>query len=156
MRCFTWTFADRKNKTLGYGRTGYLLCPDNKYIKEPCYKGTGIFGGKDVYELVVDWNRHLLKKIYSRIPITCEMDEKELQVALAAMESDSAAAAKAQELFAEGPEIYRDEWKRSIGITISFLFERKVNLTGFKPIKVVSGKSKHIKYNQLPYSKVAQ
>ena len=34
----------------------YLLLPDGGLIKETTYEGYGIFGGKDVYALVANWN----------------------------------------------------------------------------------------------------
>lgn len=156
MGCFTWTFADKRGRYLGYGRRGYLMCPNNKHIKETNYEGYGIFSGKDVYELVVDWNRSLLKKIYERLPQRYELDRKEFQIAMAAMESDEAAELKAQELFSNGPMVFRKEWKRNIGITISFFFERNPEFKGFKPIKIVSTASPKNRYDQLPYSKLTQ
>ena len=38
----------------------YLLIPKEiggGHVKEPCYDGYGHFGGRDVYDLVADWNR---------------------------------------------------------------------------------------------------
>jgi hypothetical protein len=65
MGYFTWYFADRPRKKIPYD-TGisYVACPDGSYIREQGYYGYGIFGGRDVYELVVDWNRDKIPEIY--------------------------------------------------------------------------------------------
>lgn len=68
MGIFTFTFADRptvRNKhgdyisdcVAPYGRYSAILTPDNKLIKEDCYKGDGIWGGHDVFELLAEWNK---------------------------------------------------------------------------------------------------
>lgn len=57
MGCFSWMFADKANKkALNIGESAYLLYPDGSSIHEPCYEGYGRFDGRDVYDLVVDWN----------------------------------------------------------------------------------------------------
>ena len=43
----------------------YVLVPEEVgggHIHERCYDGYGNFGGRDVYELVADWNRRYLKE----------------------------------------------------------------------------------------------
>ena len=77
MGYFTWTDARCKKPRLkkdGYeyyasDKIGYdcwckVICPDNTEIIEPSYYGYGIFGGKDVYDLVVDWNKDRLAEIF--------------------------------------------------------------------------------------------
>ena len=61
MGSFSWLFADTNNtKNLRANRRGYVACPDGTFICEPCYETYGIFDGKDVYDLVVDWNRKFI------------------------------------------------------------------------------------------------
>ena len=61
MGSFSWLFADTNNtKNLRANRRGYVACPDGTFICEPCYETYGIFDGKDVYDLVVDWNREFI------------------------------------------------------------------------------------------------
>ena len=56
MGCFTFTFAGT-NKSMKYYKQVYLALPDGTFLKEPSYDGYGIIAGKDVYGLVVDWNK---------------------------------------------------------------------------------------------------
>lgn len=61
MGSFSWLFADTNNtKNLRADRRGYVACPDGTFICEPCYETYGIFDGKDIYDLVVDWNRKFI------------------------------------------------------------------------------------------------
>ena len=47
-------------KNLRANRRGYVACPDGTFICEPSYETYGIFDGKDIYDLVVDWNRKFI------------------------------------------------------------------------------------------------
>ena len=78
MGYFTWTDARKQPRTLPFGGyytadkvsyDGYakVVCPDNSEIVELCYEGYGRFDGKDVLELVVDWNKNCLKEIFDNI-----------------------------------------------------------------------------------------
>lgn len=61
MGSFSWLFADTNNtKNLRANRRGYVACPDGTFICEPSYETSGIFDGKDIYDLVVDWNRKFI------------------------------------------------------------------------------------------------
>lgn len=63
MGSFSWLFADTNNtKNLRANRRGYLACPDGTFICEPSYETYGIFDGKDIYDLVVDWNRKFISE----------------------------------------------------------------------------------------------
>lgn len=63
MGSFSWLFADTNNtKNLRANRRGYVACPDGTFICEPSYETYGIFDGKDVYDLVVDWNREFISE----------------------------------------------------------------------------------------------
>lgn len=64
MGFWTYTYACIKKRapaceSMGYdGRKPVVLAlPDGTFLKEDCYDGYGIICGKDVLELVVDWNR---------------------------------------------------------------------------------------------------
>lgn len=63
MGSFSWLFADTNNtKNLRADRRGYVACPDGTFICEPSYETYGIFDGKDIYDLVVDWNREFISE----------------------------------------------------------------------------------------------
>lgn len=71
---FSFMYADTDNqKALRVGGEAYVLCPDGTVIHEDCYDGYGRFGGKDIYELVADWNRKYLAEhpefTISQLPI---------------------------------------------------------------------------------------
>ena len=59
---FSFMYADSNNaRSLKVGGSAFVICPDGKSIYESDYEGNGIFCGKDIYELVVDWNEEFLK-----------------------------------------------------------------------------------------------
>lgn len=67
MGVFSWCTSDTRksipctNKAYkGAPSTVYLLNPFGEPYKEMGYDGYGVFGGRDVYELVVEWNRPFL------------------------------------------------------------------------------------------------
>lgn len=64
MGFWTYTYAGIKQKAPTHESMGYdgrkpvvLALPDGTFLKEDHYDGYGIICGKDVLELVVDWNR---------------------------------------------------------------------------------------------------
>ena len=76
MGCFSWVFCDKgpvrkkndtdvyarptKEQRLMIGEEAYVLIPKEfggGHIYESRYDGYGNFGGKDIFELVADWNR---------------------------------------------------------------------------------------------------
>lgn len=65
MGFFSWITSDTKKSISNtYSDRGtfpvYVLIPEEfggGHIKEDCYEGYGVFGGKDVYELVAQWNK---------------------------------------------------------------------------------------------------
>ena len=68
MGCFSWIYCDT-NKPLKIGKSARLLIPatfnnGNKggSIYESAYDGYGNFGGRDVYDLVAEWNREFLSE----------------------------------------------------------------------------------------------
>lgn len=85
MGFFTWTDARRNPRKLkcgdyssadkiGYGGYAKIVCPDNTEIIEPYYEGYGMFDGKDIYDLVVDWNKTYLKDIFDKKDKGCYMN----------------------------------------------------------------------------------
>ena len=63
MGCFSWTFADTDNQQkLRLDHRGYLALPDGNFLCANDYEGFGEFEGRDVYELVVWWNREYIAK----------------------------------------------------------------------------------------------
>lgn len=113
---FSWLDCKTKEQIVDdFTRDVYVLVPDEfggGHIHESCYDGYGHFGGKDIYELVVDWNRgyiptaiqHLdadewvcvngkedidnLMNFYNGADITCE--KRWLGIILACYDKDNA------------------------------------------------------------------
>lgn len=62
MGLFSWITADT-NESIpvnGSNRECFpvtVLCPDGTKLTEQNYEGYGIFSGKDIYQLVAQWNR---------------------------------------------------------------------------------------------------
>ena len=159
MGFFTWTDARRQPKKrrdgeyvtadkIGYGGYAKVVCPDNTEIIENYYDGYGEFGGHDIYDLVVDWNKEHLEDIF------CAMPEDHWgyhlkEVATAFQNDDTYALNKeVSRLIDSGKEaeFFRDEWKRTIGIAIACHDEDNINLPF--PIKITTTKW-HRKYDEL-------
>ena len=72
MGAFSWCTSDTKKSIpccIPFGDlpgTVYLLNPFGEPYKETDYEGYGEFGGRDVYELVVEWNREYLSPDHIR------------------------------------------------------------------------------------------
>lgn len=72
MGYFSWKYCDVKTNDnsinrviIGKNRYSYVLIPKEfggGHIVERCYDGYGRFGGKDIYELVAEWNRAFLSE----------------------------------------------------------------------------------------------
>jgi len=65
---FSWLDCKDRNRQIldDVKKTSYLLVSKiygGGHIVEKCYDGYGNFGGKDVYDLVADWNRFACDKI---------------------------------------------------------------------------------------------
>ena len=125
MGCFSWITCDTNQCIIcGRHKDVYVLIPrefGGGHITELCYDGYGEFGGKDIYELVVEWNRAHLADIYEMPDWKCVRTEKLRSIALAYMKDGEDAAQKlADTLFTgEGYGWIRKEWKRNIGIEIA-------------------------------------
>lgn len=96
-------------------RDVYVLIPKEfggGHIKETCYDGYGRFGGHDIYDLVVDWNRDYLEEYHKDHSFKCDwlQNRASVEEALEKME------------------------KREIGISISCYDEDNEKL--YYPIKI--------------------
>ena len=111
MGFYSWKFADTKNRQrLMVGAPAYVACPAGTFIFS-YYDGYGHFNGKDIWELVADWNRDHL----DGLKLKHQVVTKDGEIAdFAAGKSDS---------YME--EHYGSEWKRDIGIDIACLNEKE-------------------------------
>ena len=160
MGYYTWKLANKNNTvSAGYYRKLYVLCPDDSFIAEPFYDGYGEFDGHNIFELVVDWNRPYLKDIFAKLQGEADAKGEAVwgmqyaEVAIAAMESDASAAAKAKEIFKSETDI--EEWKRIVGIAIACENNSELPF----PIKIVNhmqNGGKRLKYADLPASMQTQ
>lgn len=113
-------------------RDVYVLVPKEfggGHIKETCYDGYGNFGGHDIYDLVVDWNKNYLKHIVKEINTwKCDWDERSIEVL--------------NDFLHEREPIFNNEnWtmkKRHFGITLACYNEDNARLR--YPIKITYDK----------------
>lgn len=168
MGIFTWTDARlksperrdyeyRRRDLVEYGSYGKIVCPDNTVYETECYDGYGSFGGKDAYELVVEWNREDLKSIFTTI-VDCKKFGRKL-AGIAARFAEGASDEEIREdvrkQVAEGTlsEFLVSDWKRNIGIAISC--DDKDNASLRYPIKIVNTRES-VRYENLYPSRSTQ
>lgn len=152
MGCFSWMFCNRDNKVaLKIGRKGYLLLPDDTCIMEEVYNGYGVFGGKDVYALVAEWNREHLTEDMLRRPRYDRGDNEDVYrynmdyyITAVCRLYDYKSGKYTDE---EMQEKYGMDWKRELGINIACYDEQNAALPF--PIKISSAKRK---YSEMPPS----
>lgn len=120
----------------------YLLNPFGTPYKEADYEGYGVFGGRDVFELVAEWNKPFLSSANIKKPDMSrrsQSSEKE-EYCRAALDSYNAKCLRLSD-FVSGKSdeymsnIYGPSWKREIGIDISCYDKEHVKLR--YPIKIV-------------------
>lgn len=79
MGIFSWKTCDSERRIMvGKQKNVYLLIPKEfggGHIVETCYDGYGRFGGKDIYELIVDWNRDYIMKQGIEVAFANEREE---------------------------------------------------------------------------------
>jgi len=67
---FSWLDCKTQEQVIdGRPRKSYVLVPKEfggGHIEEECYEGYGVFGGHDVYDLVVDWNVKYLAQVFEQ------------------------------------------------------------------------------------------
>lgn len=149
MGYFTWTdcaYPPVKKKNDEYAhKVGYIkyvrvICPDDSIIEEQCYEGYGRFNGKDIFELLVDWNKPYLEEIFSKIKIS-DFGYELRNVAIAYQKDDYNLLTKEFEVVKKSKANHlAKEWKRTIGIAIEDLCPFCIKVTN---------KKKHAKYNDL-------
>lgn len=151
-------YADTDNKkALKIGKDSFVICPDDTVIENHGYNGYGIFGGKDIYELVVDWNRKYLSpkmlrrphkksygspESYERAMKDYNFWRKVLKYAKDHNDEDC------KKLASKGRVRPFREWKRELGIEIACYDDQNAALPF--PIKITRTKNKH--YADLPAS----
>lgn len=147
MGCFSWMYADLNNeRPLLIGAPAFVMCPSGNIIFEPAYNGYGMFGGHDIYEMVVDWNRaNILCLVESNTHRPLYHWSKEFLQLL--QDSEEKAEEYIQKNFPEDSWI-RKEWKRNLGIDIACYDDQNIRLE--YPIKIT--RRKEIPYSALPAS----
>lgn len=115
-------FTDAETGEIISSGTCYVACPDSTFIEEYKYNGDGMFGGKHIYELVVDWNKD---KLYATMLKLADSDRKfkeenNYMIPVAAAyqyESEENAAMQAAIIAARRsvPDSFASDWKQHIG-----------------------------------------
>lgn len=129
MGIFTWTDATVEHPlsdhygnydgdiTVGYDSYVKLVCPDNTELETFFYEGYGEIGGRDVYELVTEWNRSDLKKIFE------EKEEDLYLLPIVNLYADGKSDEEIRSYISVSPDKYASylltDWKREIGIAIA-------------------------------------
>lgn len=154
---FSWCTSDTRKSIPcvdgayeGAPDTVYLLNPFGTPYKEEAYSGYGKFGGRDVFELVVEWNREYLSAANIEKPERSDWDEgpegdSHFQMAterhrgLCEAIEDYARGATDEYMKTRYGAILGvlggPDWKRGLGIVIASSDERHVKLK--YPIKIV-------------------
>lgn len=151
-----------------YGKFAKVVCPDNTVYAEESYDGYGCFGGADVYELVVDWNKKTLVDDVKRCneeevakfegePNAYILKENQFYLDIAAMLAEGKTdedISRYIHRLAEDlvPGYMFDNWKRCLGIHISTGMRNR-NLR--YPIKI-TGLKRKVAYADLYPSMSAQ
>ena len=157
MGVFSWCTSDTK-KSIPCCRpfgdlpgTVYLLNPFGEPYKETDYEGYGVFGGRDVYDLVMEWNREYLSTDHIKKPNRDNYEmgeqgdayyEKAMSKYQATCDAIIAYKNGASDDFMKehfGMQIAPwgdgDDWKRVLGISLACYDEDHVKLK--YPIKIV-------------------
>lgn len=156
MGVFSWCTSDTRKSIPccmpfgGLPGTVYLLNPFGEPYKESHYEGYGEFGGRDVYDLVVEWNREYLTPDQIAAPKRSDYEagaEGDTYYARAVQKHDMyccairdyANGASDDYMFKKYGRVlgYGDgsDWKRCLGIRLACYDEDHVKLK--YPIKIV-------------------
>lgn len=156
MGAFSWCTSDTKKSIpccMPFGDlpdTVYLLNPFGEPYKETDYEGYGVFGGRDVYELVVEWNREYLtpdninkperssfvKGQSGDVYFANALEQYKTWCDIIQAYAAGASDAYIEELYGKDlPFRPADEWKRNLGIQIACYNVDHVKLK--YPIKIV-------------------
>lgn len=127
----------------------YVLIPEEfggGYIEEYQYNGYGDFGGRDIYELVVDWNKSYVATEHIPVPVKEHWDdvnnaELYYKMRLSEYSIDSSLLkdylSNKDESYMVGE--YGEDYKRHLGMSIACNDELNAALK--YPIKIVEDKS---------------
>ncbi len=157
MGFFTWTDATiekptqnrygsyKSSQVIGYDGYAKVVYPDGGELEEQCYQGYGIFGGKDIYELVVDWNQTYLEEIFNKL----DSDTFGIELLPVAIAFQKNGDEEANRIAKEFQKTYplSNEWKRTIGIAIGCVTDQNKVLCPY-PIKITKSK-KNLTYEDL-------
>lgn len=147
MGCFSWMYADLNNsRPLLIGAPAYVACPSGEFIFEPAYDGYGIFGGHDIYELVVDWNREDIKFLIRQNQHNSLVNWSD-EFFDFLIEGDTAVGTYIASNLSAGHWLRKD-WKRMLGIAIACHDSQNQVLK--YPIKIT--RRKGMLYSKLPPS----
>lgn len=157
MGLFSWCTSDTRksisctfNSYAGAPTTVYLLNPFGDPYKESNYEGYGVFGGRDVYELVAEWNRKYLTVDNLKKPVRehWASDKEGDEYFTKAMQryeqkcrglKDYAAGASDEYMQKHYGTVFGygdgSDWKRCLGIDVACYDEDHVKLK--YPIKLV-------------------
>lgn len=142
---FSRIFADT-GRALKVGEAAYVICPDGNHIFEESYDGYGKYDGKDIYELVVDWNREHIPQLFG---------DRNIEFPTVPADDYAKAISQGDEVAYEFLSDYLDpeswslrDWKRKIGILLACYDDDNAGLPF--PIKIAS--SNQYSYDELPAS----
>lgn len=137
----------------------YVLIPGEfggGAIRESEYGGYGIFDGKDIYDLVAEWNRHCLPEDKPAMPKREQYGNDESGRAFYEMAHQRylESVELLKDFASDKPDEYMEEkygqdWKRSIGIMIACYDVDNASLK--YPIKIVE--NKRLSYDEVSASK---
>lgn len=145
MGCFSWYTCDTHEQIRnGRKKSVYALIPKEfggSSLHEPCYEGYGEFGGKDIYELVTEWNKDFLDALFKWPNWKCSKDKELEAIGLKYMREGEAAAQVLAESICDERHYLISDWKRCIGIQLACYDEDNARLP--YPIKI-AGNAKSI------------
>lgn len=130
-----------------YGKYAKLICPDDTEIETEHHSAYGMIGMYDVYELVVDWNREDLKKLFSKKdPKDHFYKLKEIAELYGNGKNEEEIEEYMREHNYDMSLTIFEEWKRNIGIAIA-CYRKDMQKLRF-PLKMTKDKNIH-GYNNL-------
>lgn len=135
-----------KNQTIGYGGFAKIVCPDNTEICEDYYDGYGMFGKYDAYDLVAEWNRDDIAKIFEKKKAEKAWGANLYDIAILFAVGSTDEEITDYVKRTRGDSFLVSDWKRNIGIAIAC--EDKDNISLRYPLKVTTLKW-HKAYDEL-------
>lgn len=109
-----------KKDVVGYGGYAKLICPDNTELETEHHSSYGMIGMYDIYELVAEWNRKDLVKLFSKKdPKNYFYKLKDVATLYGNGKSEEEVEGFMLENGYDMTLTIFEEWKRHIGIAIS-------------------------------------